>query len=73
MIISMGEEQNTLLYQENMKVDVKNIAKKKTYGDQYMKLLMLHFMKKRIFFHKLFFTYVKLIQINLSFYHMKSR
>ena len=29
MIISMGEEQNTLLYQENMKVDVKNIAKKK--------------------------------------------
>ena len=33
-----------------MKVDVKNISKnKKTYGDQYMKLLMLIFFKKRIF------------------------
>ena len=49
MIISMEEENKTVEYQENMKVDVKNIAKKTPYGDQYMKLLMLHFLKKRIF------------------------
>ena len=47
IIISMKEEQKTLGYQETMKVDVKNIAKNlKTYGDQYMKLLMLRFLKK---------------------------
>ena len=27
MIISMGEDQNTLKYQKKMKVDVKNIAR----------------------------------------------
>ena len=44
MIISMEEKQNTLNYQETMKVDVDNIIKnKKTYGNQYMKLLMLRF------------------------------
>ena len=51
----MEEEHKIVEYQETMKVDVKNIPKKtKTYGDQYMKLLMLHLLKKRIFLHKLF-------------------
>ena len=30
-----------MYYQETMKVDVESIAKKNTYGNQYMKLLML--------------------------------
>ena len=42
-----------------MKEDVENIDKKKPYGDQYMKLLILNLMKKQIFFQKLFQNYVK--------------
>ena len=46
MIISMGKEQKTLEYQETMKVDVKNITKNpKIHGDQYIKLLLLNFLK----------------------------
>ena len=67
MNISMKEERNNLKYQEILNVYVKNINQtKKQYGNQYMKLLMLHFLKKRIFSHKLFKTYVKIIQIKLS-------
>ena len=55
MIFSMKKDQKTFEYQETMRLDVKNIAKnKKTNGDQYMKLLMLRFLKKRIFFHNIF-------------------
>ena len=55
MIISVEEEQKTLEYQETMEVDVENISKsKKTYGDQYMKLLILHFLKKQIFSTRIF-------------------
>ena len=57
MNISTEEEQNNVEYQEILKGYVKNITKK--YGDQYMKLLMLHLLKRRIYFHKSFKTYVK--------------
>ena len=39
----MEEDHKMLEYQETMKVDIENIAKKKMDGDQYMKLFMLHF------------------------------
>ena len=39
----MEEDKRTLGYQETMKVDVENISKNKTIGDQYMKLLILNF------------------------------
>ena len=40
----MEEEQESVEYQETLKVDVENIAKNKIkQGDQYMKLFMLHF------------------------------
>ena len=42
MIISMEEDHKILEYQETMKLDVENIAKKQI-GNQYMKLLILHF------------------------------
>ena len=39
-------------HQENMKVGVEDIKKnKKTYGNQYMKLFMLHSFYKQIFPH----------------------
>ena len=47
----MEEKQKTLGYEETMKVDVENISRKKPYGDQYMKLSILHFLQKRIFSH----------------------
>ena len=44
MEISEKEEQNTVEYQETLKIDAKNINNNKIqYGDQYMKLLMLDF------------------------------
>ena len=42
MKVSMEEYQETVKYQNTLKLDVENIAKKQ-YGDQYMKLFMLHF------------------------------
>ena len=47
MIISMEEEHKTSDYQETIKLDIESIAQNKTkYGDQYMKLFMLYFLKK---------------------------
>ena len=43
-----------MVYQETLKIDVKKIAKKRQYGGQYMKLLMLRFMKKQIFSTRFF-------------------
>ena len=43
----MKEYKNTLEYQETVNVDIENIASKKNhFGDQYMKLLMIHIMKQ---------------------------
>ena len=71
MKISMEEDHETVEYQETLKLDVKNIAKNKNkYGDQYMKLFIIHFLRKTIFFQNLFQTHVKIIQIGLNFYHM---
>ena len=41
----MKEEQKILEYQETMKVDVENIAK--TIREQYMKSLILHFLRQQ--------------------------
>ena len=72
MIISMEDEQNTLEYQETMKVDVENTSPKKTYGDQYMQLFMLNFLQKQK--NPLeFLTNVEIIQTNLSSYRIKSK
>ena len=45
MVVTMKEEVNNLKYQEKMNVDIENIASKKKFGDQYMKLLMIHILK----------------------------
>ena len=48
MNISLKEWQSTVGYQETLRIDVKISTKTiKQYGDQYMKLLMLQFLKKR--------------------------
>ena len=52
MIISMEEYQKTLEYQERIKLEVENIAKNKSCGDQYMTLFILHFLQKQIFSHQ---------------------
>ena len=63
MKILMEEEQETVKYQNTLKLDVKNISKnQKKYGYQNMKLFMLHFL-----------DFCKIIQINLSLYHMVSK
>ena len=55
MNLSEKEDQNTVVYQETLKIDVKNINKKLIkHGDQYIKLSMLHFSKKLTFSHKSF-------------------
>ena len=45
MVISMGEGQKTLECRETMNVEVENIGKKNR--DQYMKLLILHFLEQQ--------------------------
>ena len=72
MIIPIEEEQNTVEYQETMKLYVKNIAKKSIWIPIY-EVIHAPFLNILIFFHKLFKTYVKTIQVNLSFYHMNSK
>ena len=52
MNISDKEEQRTVKYQVTLKIDVKSINN--------MKLLMLHFLKKQNFSHKISWTYVKI-------------
>ena len=49
IIISMKEEKKTVEYQGTIKLYAKNISKINKYGNQYMKLLMHHFLKKLIF------------------------
>ena len=72
MVISMEEEHKTLEYQEKMKVDVGNIAKNIIFKDQYMKLLILHFLQQRNVFRQNFLTNVIKIQMNLSSYRLES-
>ena len=55
MVVTTKEENNTLEFQETMNVDIDNIASKKNhFGDQYMKLLKIHILKKQNYFQKLF-------------------
>ena len=55
MNIPDKEEQKTVRYQENLKIYVITLTKTlRKYGDQYMKLLMKTFSKKRTFFHNIF-------------------
>ena len=43
MVVTMKEDKNNLKYQETMNVDIENIARKNNhFGDQYMKLFMIH-------------------------------
>ena len=43
MVVTMKEENNNLKDIETMNVDIENIASKNNhFGDQYMKLLMIH-------------------------------
>ena len=72
MVISMEEEHKTLEYQEKMKVDVGNIAKNIIFKDQYMKLLILHFLQQRNVFRQNVLTNVIKIQMNLSSYRLES-
>ena len=51
--ISLKKDQKTVEYQETLKIYVENIGKKiYIYIDQYMKLSMLHFLRKLNCFHK---------------------
>ena len=60
MSISYQEKNNTVGYQETLKYMSKISTNTfRQHVDQYMKLLMLHFSKKRTFFHKLFQIDVK--------------
>ena len=46
MVFKIEEENKTLEYQEKMNVDIKKIdSTKQPFGDQYMKLLMIHILK----------------------------
>ena len=49
MIISMEEEQKKIGLLRNYESICRKYCPKKPYGDQYVKLLILHFLKKQIF------------------------
>ena len=53
-----------------MNVDIENIDSKH-FGDQYMKLLKTHILKKQIHFQQHFKTNVEIIQMNLRTYYLR--
>ena len=47
MVVTMKEQKKTLEYQETINLDIENISslKQDHFGDEYMKLLMVHILK----------------------------
>ena len=55
MVVTMKYDRKNLEYQEKMNVDIEKIASKKNHlGDQYMKLLKIHILKKQDYFQQMF-------------------
>ena len=51
MAVTMKENKKTLGYQETINVDIEKLpVKNNHFGDQYMKLVMIRFLKKQFFF-----------------------
>ena len=74
MIVTIEEYNKTLEYQERMSEDVENIANKNNcFGDQYMRLLIFHILKQQNYFTQNFKTNVKIFQITLIIYQIKSK
>ena len=73
IFVIMKEEKNTFKYQETINVDIESFpVKNNHFGDQYMKLLKIHILKKQNYFEKIQ-TNVQIIQMNLRTYEMKSK
>ena len=49
-VVTIEEEKNNLEYKETMNLDKENfLVQVNQFGDQYMKLLMIHILKMRLF------------------------